>query len=509
MLYQYRHNSPHVVLRAPFDELSGSGFAPNRSSLGSEPQASLGTKRQFVVVASKAKAAKALSRKKKTAKKKKKTQAQLAERRKLELREQYADQREASRIMWAKSTDGKPKGVTLCDWTLQHMAESVTLVRETVKGQMPKAFYRGLAKCKLGWVCPICTKAKSEEAREKVNAMLSKGRRKGWRMVMMTLTARHSIDMPFASTWEAISEASKELRRTDPWKALNKEMLGSASAIEVTYGANGWHPHYHVIIVLPDSYTDETAAEAVETLRRQWLRLLKKHGLSGNQHAFDVQGAAAAGNYLTKWGAAEELTLGHVKQGREGQRTPWQLLRDSRNGDWLAGELWYEFTVAIKGAHRIRLTPGLNQHIKDELVHLAMEKEQAIADGKLDPEPEAKEVVMANMQNPEWMDTGRHRRVMMREGAEAKTRKQAEKDVWAARHGDETDADLLRFDVIDDGDDDSDAPQPIAEHDEPEKHMQRHARKRSIDRKKLKKLDQELDETGFLDRLEKPPERCG
>ena len=52
------------------------------------------------------------------------------------------------------------------------------------------------------------------------------------------------------------------------------------------------------------------------------------------------KGAASAGNYVGKWGAAEELALGERKKGRHG-RTPFQLLHDaSETGDTLASELF-------------------------------------------------------------------------------------------------------------------------------------------------------------------------
>jgi len=460
----------------------------------------LGSKRQFVDIASpKAKGRKAPERQdQKTKQKKKLTPEQLAERRKLEMRERYADQRHASQLMWAHSTDGKPKGVTLCGWTLQTTADGpvdhVDVMRETLPDRPAKGFLTGLQKCKLGWVCPVCTIAKAEESRQKLNAILSRGRREGWQMVMVTLTTRHDEDMPFSWLWKRLSAASDELRRTYAWKQLNKGLVGSAKAVEATHGASGWHPHYHVVLVFKSGMTEAEAIEQAEALRAEWLTQLGAQGLTGNDHAFQVQGAAAAGNYLAKWGAAEEMSLGHAKQGRAGQRTPWQLLRDSRGGDGQAGELWHEFVAGIKGTHQIRLTPGLRDLVKEELEYLADEKAKAIEAGKCPPEPEPKQVSMGQITPDEWMARGRHRRVMIMEGAALRTRREAERAVWAARQGWETDADVLNQSLIE-GDDPPDRPD-----DDPEALIAKHrAEKRRADRQRLREMNEAADE---IERLE-------
>ena len=87
------------------------------------------------------------------------------------------------------------------------------------------------------------------------------------------------------------------------------------------------------------------------------------------KRSFDVRGAAAAGEYLTKWGAAEELTLGAEKVGQAKGRTPWQLLRDSRTADTdkeqkHAAARWYEFIQAFEGVHQLRQSPKFRELVK-------------------------------------------------------------------------------------------------------------------------------------------------
>lgn len=506
---KFPDNSAHRVLPATAqpgpEKARAGGIGGARKSLGVSP---LGIKRQFVDIASAGgegrEAPDRHSEHQKT-KKQRLTPAQIAERRKLERRAKHADQREAARLMWQHNTDGRPGGVTLCGWTQQAMADAIEVVRVTKADTAPRSFLSGTAKCKLGWVCPICTGIKAEEARQKLNAVLSKGRRVGWKMVMMTLTVRHDKDMPLAWLWPRLSAASDDLRRSYAWKQINKHLVGSVKAVEATHGANGWHPHFHIVLVFrEDSVVDQVEAEAMaEGLRSEWMTQLSAQGLNGTERAFQVQGAASAGNYLVKWGAAEEITLGHAKQGRKGQRSPWQLLRDSREGDFEAGHLWHGFVTVIKGTHQIRITPGLNREVKDELCRLELDRLEAIAAGKLKDEPEV-HTTMARYDEPEeWMHRGRHRRVRMLEGAAARTRREAERAVWQARHGDQTDADLLRVVLIED-DKDPDFGMPA--YDNPEPVIAAHRAKKVRDRRDRRRaFDADLD---YIDDLQKSDRRC-
>ena len=106
-----------------------------------------------------------------------------------------------------------------------------------------------------------------------------------------------------------------------------------------------------------------TEAEAIakaETLRGPWLAGLKSEGLSGTGAAFDVQGGSAAGNYITKWGAAEEVALGGKKKGRGDGRAPFQLLADyADTDDKQAGALFAEYAKEFAGHRQLVWSPGL------------------------------------------------------------------------------------------------------------------------------------------------------
>lgn len=104
--------------------------------------------------------------------------------------------------------------------------------------------------------------------------------------------------------------------------------------------------------------------------RTAWERALRKEGLECNDHGFDVRGAAAAGDYVAKWGAAEELALSGEKlasaTSRDKGRTPWQLLAiaaglvdDAVFSSSQARARWLEYAQVFKGRRQLVWSRGL------------------------------------------------------------------------------------------------------------------------------------------------------
>lgn len=137
-------------------------------------------------------------------------------------------------------------------------------------------------------------------------------------------------------------------------------ITGWARAFEATHGREaGWHPHFHIVLVL-DGKQDRAAFEAVgEQLWPLWERALHKRGLSAlrgpgldiRTNADEV--AEGLSRYLTKQ-MAMEATHGHAKQGRAGGRTPFQILNDVvTTGDADDLDLWHEWEQASHGRRQL------------------------------------------------------------------------------------------------------------------------------------------------------------
>lgn len=368
---------------APFDEAGSGGFAANPGASNAASGASLGNKRQNVD-ASKENTSKKLRR------------------------ERWADQRQAANIfrrqaeeMGVSLKEIKGRGVTLCGWTqIANQGGSRLMLADPGDEGAARAFWTGIQKCTSGWVCPVCTHAKAEEARTSLNLGLAGARRLGLSPVMMTLTARHDKEMSLSDFWKALSTADKEMKRSRAWKALNAKPTkkrgpgpmrrgGFAKAVEVTYSERaGWHPHPHLVCLL--DLPEDQAIAAMEGLRDEWLHQLNRVGLDGvsaaaRKHAFQVQGAAAAGNYITKWGAAEEMTGQAKKEGKQESRTMWQLLRDARTEKtekkrMRAERLWFESAQAMVGVHQLRMSPAFKQLAEDERERADTGEEKAEAE---------------------------------------------------------------------------------------------------------------------------------
>lgn len=222
-----------------------------------------------------------------------------------------------------------------------------------------RASYKGLAICGNVWGCPVCGARVSRVRRGELNTLLAWAREQRLVPVMLTLTARHGRGDRLADLLEAMKNAKRRLRQRAEWRAL--PYAGSVTATEITHGtAHGWHPHFHEIVLL--RCADEAEAlTMVQPLANAWRVSLRAFRLDGAAAAFDAQGAAAAGDYVTKWGVAEEMTLRDSKRGREGKagaakgRIPLELARLAALGENHATHLWLEYFEATSGQRRRQL----------------------------------------------------------------------------------------------------------------------------------------------------------
>jgi hypothetical protein len=250
------------------------------------------------------------------------------------------------------------------------------------KDNTGKAGFTGLETCNSVWMCPLCSKKISEKRRCELNRGLEVARNRDGKLgdhydvqpVMLTVTAQHNLmtDLgeltdALTSTWSAVTRSKG---KDDGWEHHVKPFLwGSIKALEVTHGKNGWHPHLHIILFIraPDS---KTAVEMVQNCRSVWKARLSARGFSSNEAGFQVQAADAAAGYISKWGAAEEMTLSHSKVAKDPNkgRNPWQLLADAMDGDKQASALFREYGQAFKGRKQLFWSKGLKDKcgIKDK-----------------------------------------------------------------------------------------------------------------------------------------------
>jgi len=297
----------------------------------------------------------------------------------------------------------KDHSIAKCRWT--KIAPKVGLnLRATEHGN--RAGFSGLATCSNVWGCAVCAARISRTRQRELNHALAWAKAEGLKPVMLTLTARHGRKDEVPHLLTGIKNAKRGLRQRKIWRDL--PIVGSVTATEITHGnANGWHPHFHEIILV-DAPTEAAAIAHVETLRAAWLSCLKHQGLSGSGAAFQVQGAAAAGVYVGKWGAAEELTLTGAKTAKGKGRTPNDLLELYKAGNKHAGRLWLDYFRAFSGRRQLVWSPGLKARAG---INETSDAEAAEA------EDDAPPVTLAEYDNARWRAV-RSRRVALLEAAE-------------------------------------------------------------------------------------------
>ena len=305
--------------------------------------------------------------------------------------------------------------------------------------------------CGRAMVCPCCGVRVREERRTHLETLLAKHldpiSPRGLppvqrRAFFVTLTLRHQrikhIDAftgeithrhpPLDTTLAMISKAWNEISKHPTFRAHHKAAgLGMVSAVEVTHGKNGWHPHLHLVLfqgVPPVArkngqwvvnktarplpvWTDEQANAFRRWLTERWLQVVERtlgadfkptveHGVDWREchGAGDVAGLA---QYLLKdaseaaqlrmRGLSAEITRGDLKTGRlsltHKTRPVFDLLVDAIHPSdsgrrRKARRLWWEFERSMRGFRWWRVSLGLPTALGCDEVAMA-KADEAIA----------------------------------------------------------------------------------------------------------------------------------
>lgn len=222
-----------------------------------------------------------------------------------------------------------------------------------------KAFYGNLVVCGSVWQCPVCA-AKISELRKKELRCAVDGHLKTGKLAMLTLTFSHQKSDRLKETLAKFSKAVDRFRSGKRYARVMKEMglIGTIRSFEITYGANGWHPHIHILMF----YTNEIELEEVEDeLMDLWSLALSSTGLSANRkYGLTLQDAKKASDYVSKWGVEHEMTKSHSKTGKQGGMTPFDLLREFlATGDKSMLGLFQEYAEAVKKKRQLIWSKGL------------------------------------------------------------------------------------------------------------------------------------------------------
>lgn len=282
-----------------------------------------------------------------------------------------------------------------------------------------KAHFGNVIRCGSVWVCPVCSKKITEKRREELAlanelwkfgvaiktfdfksipfyAELKRDKKKfvGPIVPSITYVRGHTYLITLTNPHYANDDLlNLRLKQKDAMYSFFTDRRGQSifsrmgrryqvTNYEVTYGQNGWHPHHHILVFSDRYLSIHEFSQLHSDLSDHWANCIAKSGLRVLKDAekfiaCDLQDGTYADQYIAKWGIEHELTKGHIKKGKEGGLTPFDMLRLSFEdkpikssyfnlftGDFVhqekkPSELFKEFAYGFKGARQLFWSQGL------------------------------------------------------------------------------------------------------------------------------------------------------
>ena len=243
----------------------------------------------------------------------------------------------------------------------------------TVVDHAGVAHYAGLTTCGSIWACPVCSAKIRAGRAEEIAAGAASWDQAGNSVYMITLTAPHDMGMKLSALLPVIADSFRKVISGRAWLKVKAVagVAGTIRSVEITHGANGWHPHLHVLVFCRGDPGAEGLAALGIHFREKWHRAITRAGYRAPHEVHGVviercSSAAEAGAYIAKTqdgkSPGNELARGDLKNGRGGHRTPFQILEDFRwTGDADDRSLWRTYERATKGHQAITWSKGLRK----------------------------------------------------------------------------------------------------------------------------------------------------
>lgn len=234
------------------------------------------------------------------------------------------------------------------------------------------ARYKNLQTCASVWACPVCAAVISERRSLELRQAIEKHQAAGGQVLLLTNTNPHTRTDDLVEMLNAQSRAMSRFNGHRLARSIWADMgcIGTVRAWEVTHGANGWHPHFHILIFCAAGIDLESFRARLYSL---WATCCRLAGLpiplefkpnSTKPLGVTLEDGSKASEYVSKglWGLDREMTKGHMKKARRG-RSPFDLLRSFLSDrDKQAAALFQQFANAFHGRRQLVYSKGLKAH---------------------------------------------------------------------------------------------------------------------------------------------------
>lgn len=244
----------------------------------------------------------------------------------------------------------------------------------------------GLVCCGSKWICPMCAAVIDRRRSDELRKVLARHSRIGGGDCLVTLTTAHDNGTALKPLRQHVSRAFQACIRGAPWKrfAARFGIVGYVRGAEQTHGANGWHPHLHVVFFTRRPLNDEQRDELAGWLFQRWARAIAKpHKETGTLFRAPLEFTAdgdrvgvtcttlSREDYVTKLGLAEELGSSGAKSAGNGHRTAFEILRDCWAADCsnpTDNALYVEYAGEMHGAQSLTWSRGLRKRYGDDWI---------------------------------------------------------------------------------------------------------------------------------------------
>lgn len=238
-----------------------------------------------------------------------------------------------------------------------------------------------IAHCSSVWLCPVCSSVIQSKRTTEVQKAIDWAKSNEYQVAMVTFTASHNVKMPLVEFGEKLQKAY-EMMMKNIRKSRKKYEVGYIKGVEFTHSyKNGWHKHYHVILILKKE-CDVDAYFSI--IKKSWETACVKNSLLDatnekavqdfREHSVDlVKSAEEISSYVNKsskaWTLADEMSKSVLKIGHNNEhRTPFQILSDiattkDKKQRYKDIDVFVEYMLYTYGLHQQDWSNGLKDAV--------------------------------------------------------------------------------------------------------------------------------------------------